>query len=252
MVLNNNSIKTMGVRISFSGSYRIREKKDRSNITSSKHQRFLKYADWHQETKFGRPYLRGTLVRSEMIRQLEDIFLLLNSSVDKKICSGHALYDKKFQTNQSKYTQHRARYKFSNRDYCENGDNACSFCQLLGVFDAQNFKKSVNDEKKYNPEKAPKSVRIHNFKGNKTFNSLEHLAKLRFKNRYDRNSGKAKDYYKIWEADYLLCSCFDGAIEIDSSLVKNINEVKYLIAAGLAGIQYLAGAPCRIDIRQRR
>ena len=222
----------------------------KNQINNPKYQRFLTYANWHKEQAFKRPYLRGTLVRSEMFRQLENIFTLFNSSFGE-LCSGQSMFNTDLDSKRSMFTQHRLKYKFSNRENCNNREDACPVCQLLGVFDAQHYcSYSKNESDTYNPEKAPKSVRFENFKGIKTFASYTDLATLRFKNRYDRNSGKAKDYYKIWEADNHTCPCFDGDIIINPSLVKNIDEVKYLIAAGLAGIQYLAGAPCRIDIGQ--
>lgn len=241
----DSPIKKLLVRIKFFGPYRIMEwvdKKDRKN--HRRFQRFLTYLNWHmpQGNKNGqKPYIRGTLIRSVTIRKLEEMFALFYRQFTD-ICPGEAMFRDDGKSKRSDFIRHREHYVFGEKAPCGHGDkkNACLFCQILGVCD--------NPGTEYDPEESKKSVRFTNFKTDRTFNNIDELAHSRTKNRYDKDSRKAKDYFRVWEADYHACSEFTGSIEINTELVNDIDGVECLLSAGLAMINYLAGAPCRIDI----
>ncbi|MDM8523944.1 hypothetical protein QUF80_11305 [Desulfococcaceae bacterium HSG8] len=260
----HDSLITLNVRIKFFGPYRIAEWADEGERKrSAKYQRFLSYASWHKsmKDKSQKPYIRGTLVRSQMIRQLEEMFALFSGDSFKELCPGHALKDTKLSpVEEPEFIRHRSRYKFGDKAYCQTWKDACLFCKILGAFDAKKYEENKNDKSGYCRKKDPKSVRFSNFlivmggeKEADKADPIPDLASLRYKNRYDKNSRKAKDYFKVWEADYSRCSEFFGTIKTDRRLVgEDVHKIKSLLAVGLARINYLAGAPCRIDIGEKQ
>lgn len=249
--METDNILKLKAKITFYGPYKIMEwvEEDLRN-SHAKYQRFSNYINWHKSFKKkdgDRPYLRGTIVRSEMIKQLEELFALFDENFDTLVCSGKTRYDKKLKSKKSKYLRRRSSYDFGKEEECKNFDDACLFCRILGVFDAKKYC-SENSGLKYDVDKAPKSVRFSNFLAGYTFNEISDLAQLRYKNYSNKTSKKAKSYYKIWEADYFKADSFFGTIDIDKNLVKEFDQVSWLIAAGIAGINYIAGAPCKIDL----
>lgn len=248
------SIDQLTIRLIFFGPYRITDWVDRGKRRNhTQYQRFLSYGNWHNPKNGGKlqnPYFRGTLIRSQMIRQLENIFMMFPGEF-AGFCPGHAEYNKKLESRPSRYIQHRERFSFSGKALCESWDEACPACQLMGVFDAQQFRKNADNlGTKYCPKTAPTSVSFsnllpHNHEG---FKRIVDLCQLKFKNRFDTSSKKAKDYFKVLEANHLLVSEYRGTIDINTTLVKDVETVKGLLAVGLANIQYLAAAPCRIYI----
>ena len=254
--METDNILKLKAKVTFYGPYKIMEwvEKDLRN-GHAKYQRFSNYINWHKSFKKeneDRPYLRGTIVRSEMIKQLEEIFALFHKNFKDLVCSGRTRYDKGLRSEKSKYLRRRSSYAFGKAEKCNTFDEACLFCRILGVFDAQKYCSenpcSENSGLKYDVDKAPKSVRFSNFLAGYTFNEISDLAQLRYKNYSNKTSKKAKSYYNIWEADYFKADSFLGTIDIDKNLVKEFEQVLWLIAAGLAGINYIAGAPCKIDL----
>lgn len=252
----DNSLLTLGVKVTFYGSYKIMEWVEKSQRKGhAKYQRFSTYINWHRaanKTKQDRPYLRGTIVRSEMIKQLEEIFALFYDAFKDKVCPGRTRYDDSLHSIKSKYLRRRNTFNFGKKERCNDFKNPCYFCQLLGVFDAQKYRETKGGKCNYSPKTCPKSVRFLNFWADCTFNKISDLVKLRYKNYYDKNSRKAKSYFRIWEADCCKANSFYGTIEINKNLVNNSEEISYLIAAGLARINYISGAPCRIDLASER
>ena len=240
MSKSDSPIETLDVRVQFFGPYRIMEwVKQESRKNHGRFQRFRTYLNWHKGQQ-GKPYIRGTLVRSVAIRQLEEMFALFHSQFEN-FCSGQPFRGDEF-SSPSEFIRRRTRYIFGKRETCDHNkpEDACLFCQILGVCD--------HPGKNHKRKNVERSVQFTNFSTNKAFAGIKNLAWSRAKNRYDRNSQKARDYFKVWEADYNACPEFFGAIKIDKNRVKDSEDVKCLLAAGLAGIRYLAGAPCRMDI----
>jgi len=257
----------LNCRIKFFGHYRLVEwVEQHKRKTDQRYQRFINYLNWHRPIdpeKLQNPYIRGSLVRSYMIWNLEEMFAFFKDQF-QECCPGHMKYHADLRSgisekNQSDFLRRRNRYQ-TGKSVCTNKEDACIFCQILGAFDAQHFaqRHSSKDNQngkathpKYNPQKNQKSVRFLNFIPDDRFTCINDLASVRYKNRYDRNSQKARDYFQIWEANHFLCSEFFGKIVINTDLVKDVEKVKCLIAAGLSRINYLAGSPCRIDIGEK-
>jgi hypothetical protein len=92
-------------------------------------------------------------------------------------------------------------------------------------------------------------VHFSNFKTGGAGRRWKDVAIQRIINRIDPVSGKARDYMRIREIDPDTCSKFVGNITINIDTENNIHEqVKLLIAAGLAQINILAGSVCRVDV----
>ena len=246
MNASNSLIETLSVRVRFFGFYRIMEWVEQGSRNDHERlQRFQTYLNWHKDYKekgVQKPYLRGTLVRSVTIRQLEEMFALFYRQFGKIVCSGQAFFRNDGTSRRSKFIRRRNRYANANRGICDHNkpEDACPFCQILGVCDRPG--------EIYNRDDVDRSVQFTNFSTNRVFSDIRDLAWERAKNRYDRNSRKARDYFKIWEADYYACQDYIGVIKINGKLVNDPEGVKCMLAAGLAGIRHLAGAPCRVDV----
>jgi len=247
----------LNCRIKFFGQYRLVEWTERDKRkTDQKYQRFANYLNWHRpmnKNELQNPYIRGTLVRSYMIWHLEEMFAMFKKQF-QECCPGNMKYSDDLRLDISEkektdFMRRRNRY-YKDKSLCTNWEDACLFCQILGAFDAKKFNHINNS--KYNPEKDQKSVRFLNFLPDERFKDISDLVSLRCKNRYDRNSKKARDYFKLWEANHYLCSEFFGDIVINKELVGDIDKIKYLISAGLSRINYIAGSPCRIDIGEKK
>ena len=76
----------------------------------------------------------------------------------------------------------------------------------------------------------------------------QNTAISRIVNRVDAETGKAKDYFTIYEIDPSISGIYCGTITINNDDPDKTKNIKELIATGLASIKVLAGSICRIDI----
>ena len=208
------------------------------------YQRGGTYARWHKiNDSHGQPYITGTMLRSAVLREIENTLTLHNTY---GCCPGGT------RTTEGKlekplYLRRRDGFEFENHAEkpCSEED-PCPLCLIQGRFD-----KLRRDEKKQFVRQGNISFCSVNFSnlnissGIKSF-SWEEIAVSRVVNRVDPNSGKAKDFFRVWEIDHKLCPNFLGKMSI--SLSEKLEDVKALLAVGLAQVNVLSGALCRVDI----
>lgn len=209
------------------------------------------YVNVHLDGRGYRPYIRGTLVRSSLIRSVEFFIslekYLLELKGGKRIfralscCPGE--YERREGSVASFLARRSARFDFGLKGLCTDVETACPLCLLLNRLDPPEDRRLAGRQ----------SVHFTNFDAEieTPFPSFESFAGNRTRNRIDRSTGKAGEQYDTWEIDESCCNRYRGTITFGRN-VRNLPVLKHLLAAGLAQIDTLAGAPCRVDILDSR
>jgi len=207
------------------------------------YQRGGTFAKWHMEKELeylGRPYITGSVLRSALFAELEKILAIHNPyeccSRPDKTEDGIPRPD---------FIRKRAVYNYgSEPGYC-TPDNPCPLCLLKGRYDKLRRKKKVKNKQDY-----LKNFTVHFSNIESKIDNLiwQKTAAARIVNRVDPETGKAKDYFTIYETEPSISGNYCGTITINNNESKQNDNIKKLIAIGLAQIKVLAGSICRIDI----
>nr|8D9H_B Chain B, RAMP superfamily protein [Candidatus Scalindua brodae] len=199
------------------------------------------FAQWTWKGKgrtAGKSFITGTLVRSAVIKAVEELLSLNNGKWEGVPCCNGS-----FQTDESKgkkpsflRKRHTLQWQANNKNICDK-EEACPFCILLGRFD--NAGKVHERNKDYD-------IHFSNFdldhKQEKNDLRLVDIASGRILNRVDFDTGKAKDYFRTWEADYETYGTYTGRITLRNE------HAKKLLLASLGFVDKLCGALCRIEV----
>ncbi len=186
-----------------------------------------------------RPYIRGTLLRSAVIREVERELVRTDGQWQKQPCCPGEFYTEQ-KSNKQQYRKRPALKWASHDEYaspCKSNkktrDKACPLCLLLN---------------RYKKDKDTHDVSFGNLnlEGEPLWENIEDFAKLRTHNRVDNGAtGKAQDYYQVYEVSTL--ADFYGKITIAEDLPKS-EEVQLLLKQALGSIKTLAGAICTIEV----
>ncbi|MCP4689422.1 MAG: hypothetical protein GY859_15315, partial [Desulfobacterales bacterium] len=201
------------------------------------------FARWHmkkEETGLGRPYITGTLVRSALYAEVEKLLVLEKPARHFGCCDG---VDKTPGERKPHFLRKRPRFgEERETEPC----GTCPLCRLLGRGDAHRGPDKFKDQRYENG-----TVHFENFweSGDRRF-FWKDVAQRRVLNRVDHSCGKAKDYYDIWEIDPANCARFSGRVRINEANLtgEELEKVRELMALGLAHVNILAGAICRVDM----
>lgn len=246
---------TIQTRIRFITPFQIlpwqQEKKRNSH---PQYQRFTACANWHNGHAEKRPYIRGTLLRSAAIRQLETLLAIWGNNISGDICSGRAYYDRELSNSRpSSFIRRRKRFDFGNKPGpCTGWEEACPFCRFLGVFDGSRF-----PENGYDPsQKENKTLNFSNFRAEHCFEEMEDAGEFRIKNRNDVFTKKARDYFTIFEGYPDRCGDFFGEITINPDFFpegkeSEIEKIKQFLGVSLSRVITLSGGACRVDMGEK-
>jgi len=232
----------LNVRITFFQPFRLIPRVDNNERHTNRiYLRGGTFARWHQEKKeIGKPYITGTLLRSALFAEIEKIRILHSDVV--RCCS---TIDTTNGNMQPSFLRKRPVYiEKKHMQAC----NKCPLCHIMGRGDDRG--KDLKKKKHYDGNHHHNwTVHFSNFDTQTTF-YWEDIVQNRIVNRVDQTCGKAKDYFRIWEVDHIACPALSGIIRINDQILsqEDISKVKQLMAVGLAQIETLAGAICRIDI----
>jgi len=172
------------------------EKRTRTN---DRWQRGQSFARWHKEkdSLLGRPYITGTLLRSAVLRAVEEE--LARPDTPWQDCCGGEFFTEKGEKPQ--HQRHRSTIRKGNaRKPCEKDDELCPLCLLLGRFDkAVKGKVEKEDYGKFNVRFANLDLAEH--LSPRDFSGCAEIGTCRTINRVDDFTGKAHDFFSIWEID---------------------------------------------------
>ncbi len=239
--MEKNSKTTLNIRLTFFGPYSVRLAPAASLKDRSEFRRFDDAIGWHGHLHKDscHPRVNGKLIRSKMIDSLMEMFALFEKNNQIKalnICSGWN-HKKDREGDEPTFLRHQPMYAFSSESECSK-DAQCALCLIRGIL--------------YPRQKGKKPVWFKNLFPKLEFRRIEDLCREKTRNFCQGKRAKADSYFHVWEANHHVCSRFYGTIEIDENKVGNqLDLVRQLIAAGLAGVKFIAGAPCRIDIRTK-
>ena len=244
------------LKLSFLEPYRVMMWESEDNRNSASFQRGYAYARWHHPEKkpymhleeklyIGRPYITGTLIRSAVITAAEQILYLKNGKFeDIECCSGEfdgsqaRIYWGKNEEIKEKLTakrlRHRATYTWNNENNC-SVDNPCPYCLLLGRYDKA--KAGSEDSNLYDVKFSNLNIIDHQ---NKKFH-FQDIADQRIINRVDQDTGKAEDFFSIWEIDHRTCKTFVGKIYLSQRAAQN-KALLSLLKASCALVDKISGA----------
>lgn len=220
------------IQLKFIEPYRLVEFIDKNG---EKESRGLTFAQWQErkDKKGWVPVITGTLVRSAAIRAAEEI-LNINKGVwdNEECCNGYFKSDDK---HRNRPLRKRHTLKWSDKDAC----GECPFCIFLKTKDSDgnliiHFRNLFIDNRKtcFNEKYYPQDY-------------LKEIASNRVLNRIDPKTGKAFDYFRLWEVEDEDFWNFSGRIEIAT-------ESEYfpleLLRYSLSFIDHLCGALCVVSV----
>jgi len=197
-------------------------------------QRGLTFARWHKSkaNDKGRPFITGTLVRSAAIRAAERLLVLSGGNAGEKACCPG-----KFSTRakaSDMFLRKRATLKWTDKKSCDP-NSPCPFCELLGP---GALGKKADD--RVNPYINFGNL---NLPGDPEYASPLEIAARRVVNRVDYASGKAYDFFRIFEVDSLFFPCFHGEITMGENISS---QAEKLLEESLSFTDQLCGALCVI------
>ncbi len=210
--------------------------------------RMQSYARWHKVApEEGHPFITGTLLRSRVIRAVEEELCLANG-----IWRGVACCPGEFNSQAKKKPKHLRRrttlqWYPEGAKSCSKQDgreNACPFCLLLDRFGGE---KSEEGRKKNNDYDVHFSNLNPFYPGSspKVWSGPEEIGRLRTLNRIDRLTTKAQDFFRIYEVDQV--RDFFGTITLAGDLPRKV-DVEFLLRRGLGFVSTLCGAQCEIKV----
>jgi CRISPR-associated protein (TIGR03986 family) len=203
------------------------------------------FARWHRDkdqTDLGRPYLTGTLLRSALFSEVQELL----TRFDPFECCNYM--DHTYE-NIEKPNFIKTSSVYSRKNNLDQPCKTCPLCALMGRAD------TVRRDHKKDPKNphniAHWTVHFANLWESKQQKlCFEQIAHKRMINRVDPYSGKAKDYMPVWEIDPGYCNTFEGKISINLNKIseQDAQKVKTLICVGLSCVNILAGATCRVTV----
>lgn len=234
------------IHLTFLEPYRLAEwhaKADRKK--NKRYLRGMSFAQWHKDKDgIGKPYITGTLLRSAVLNAAEELISLNQGMWAKEPCCNG-----KFETEKDKPAVLRKRptiqWKTGRPAICDpekqEKKDACPLCMLLGRFDKAGKRHRDNKYDKHDYD-------IHfdnlNLITDKKFSHPDDIASERILNRVDYTTGKAHDYFKVWEVDDDQWWQFTGTI----TMHDDCSKAKGLLLASLCFVDKLCGALCRIEV----
>ena len=246
--MNNHTI--LRIRLKFYGPYEITDRhiSPDSPEDLKNDPEFIRFMDdfhWLRPKETGelRPCLDGTTIRRKTIEHLMEFFCMFNghdSLASLNICDGwdHKPDNKDYTkaTGLEKMLSHNM-FRFNQSGECSK-ETPCTLCTIRGIFDPVSCK-------------AKRKVRFRNVYPEVNFKNIEDLCgpTLKTRNFCRGKKGKSVSFFTIWEGDHKKCSNFVFKIEIDKTIQNDrLKLIKEFLSIGLAGIKYISGAPCRMDI----
>jgi len=210
------------------------------NTRNDQFMRGQSFARWHWERdkKTGSPYITGTLLRSHMIRAAEILLYLSNGNIDDTPCcpGEFSTFDKQKKSNMFNLRQ-RSTLKWTDSNLCTQ-DHPCPLCEIMGRFDKKNMSAKQLDDF---------HVRFNNLNPVQPLfcSDPTDIAIERTLNRVDYASGKAHDFFKIWEVDHLAVNTFSGEVVIH----QNVSQpARQLLINSLKFIDTICGSLCVVKI----
>ncbi|MCF6147506.1 MAG: hypothetical protein E3K37_02485 [Candidatus Kuenenia sp.] len=239
-------VKTVSVKLTFLEPYRMAkwiDWDDRENdVRAMRGQTFVQ---WKDEGTGGLPIITGSIIRSATLKAAEEILSLNNGTWENINCCNGAFQTAK-QDEAPAFLRKRHTLQWNANNECTDNNNMCPYCILLGRFDT-----SGKDHKKYKYKKEDYHIHFGNFYLGKKYKKngmhIEDVALGRILNRVDFDTGKAKDYFRTWEADFEAMPEYEGKITIN----KHGEEAECLLLHSLGFIDKLCGALCKIEVIQR-
>ena len=235
----------ISIELTFLEPYRLVEWIDRdARKINPRAMRGESFAQWKRKghSSAGKPFFTGTLMRSAVIKAAEELLSLKSGNWEGVPCCNGSFQTDESEEKKPSFLRKRHTLQWqTNRAVCKpeeiSKDEACPFCILLGNFD--NAGKVHESYKDYD-------IHFSNFylhhKQEKNGLRVEDIASGRILNRVDFDTGKAKDYFRIWEADYKTYSTYTGKIMLQDTRAKE------LLVASLGFVDKLCGALCRIEV----
>jgi CRISPR-associated protein (TIGR03986 family) len=239
-------METLSVELEFVQPVRIIPwQKKESRKTDKEYKRGTTFARWHMDDttkKAGFPYITGTLLRSALIREIEDILVSHNSY---QCCRRPDKTEKDKPDFLRKKPASDFQKKSADPDdpekFCTQ-NTPCPLCLLKGYFDTFRKKSKKKCLKRF-------TVHLTNLKSENENLIWDRDVWPRKLNRVDPVTGKAKDYYTVNEISPASTGRFKGEITINYPADgEKKKQIKTLIALGLAQVKVLGGSICRADI----
>ncbi|MCR4321455.1 MAG: TIGR03986 family CRISPR-associated RAMP protein [Candidatus Brocadiaceae bacterium] len=223
-----------------------------SRKADAKYLRGQSFAQWHKKAdgSVERPYITGTLLRSAVIRAAEELICLGNDGYGK-CCTGE------FKTaGGTKPFFLRKRPTLVNTRperpvVCQSKEDACALCLLLGRFDKAGKNHSVHRHTQNDYD-----IHFGNLDliSKSTFAHIKDMASKRGLNRVNHHTGKARDYFKVWEVDDEDYWTFQGVITVQDDVITGNEQGKkavQLLRDSLSFVDKLCGAICRITTENK-
>ena len=236
----------MKITVRFLEPFRLSEwipSDERNPETNKTFKRGLAFARWHkrQADDKGRPFITGSLLRAAVIRAAENLLVLSGGAIklsDKEpvTCCPGRFFTKEKKNRNGKAMPFRRRSTLQwtkHQDSCDmKSGSVCPLCQLLGN---KNGKENVY-------------VNFRNLnlpdKDSYSYDDIQEIALSRIVNRVDYSTGKAHDYFNIFETDHLQFPCFEGEITIADNVSPYAIQ---LLKDSLRFVDRLCGALCVIS-----
>jgi len=230
------------ISLTFLEPFRLVDWVSESERDKSEFLRGLSFARWHriknqrEDENQGRPYITGTLLRSAVIKAAEElIFLNGGKWQSEECCNGQFKGSKaKYRKVECPRRRHRATLKWTDNT-CSDYHNACPFCLLLGC---------LKPNSKENSDIHFSNLSLPN---KQIFKNPPEIGIRRILNRVDFTTGKAQDYFYVWEVEHSMCPKFQGTVKINEDMPK-YNVVKDLLISSIQFVDKLCGALCVIEI----
>ncbi|MCC7212116.1 MAG: hypothetical protein IT451_09760, partial [Candidatus Brocadia sp.] len=238
------------ITLTFFEPYRLIAWCDReSGKTNARYLRGQSFARCRNDADGGVKTLQitGTLLRSAVIRAAEELICLKNNNPENnrygKCCPGEfkTVGDEKPYYLRKRPTLVKIQPERS--AVCQSRKDACPLCLLLGRFD---------NAGKYDGNKGDYDIHFNNLNLIRNGKSikLSDIATERGFNRVNYHTGKARDYFKVWEVDDEDFWTFQGVITVNEQ-VKTDEQLDKLLRDSLGFVDKLCGAICRITIVQK-
>jgi len=230
-------MKSIPITLTFLEPYRILPWAEKGKRDKKEYLRGANYVRLHKDKngKF-KPYITGTLIRSAVLSAIEMLLDITNGEWNGKECCLA-----KFHTEGEKpsFLRKKPIYIRAEKDeICTSRETACPLCLILGRFDKA--EKKEKDKEKFD---------VHfsnlNLYSSKEFSTIEELAPKRALNRIEQYTGKAQDYFTVYEALNKEFWTFKGRIRIKEDIYDKVTD---LLFSALRCVEKIAGALCRIEI----
>jgi CRISPR/Cas system CSM-associated protein Csm3 (group 7 of RAMP superfamily) len=239
------------IRLTFLEPFRLVEwtAKDRRNGKNPAWVRAQGFARWHGKG-WGRPYVTGTLLRSAVIRAVEEELArsdgkwkwVENAEKQEISCCQGEFFTRG--GDGPVHLRHRSTIGWgsANIPLCKDRQSACPLCHILGRLNTAGKKLGKNDVY---------DVRFGNLRlaGGKTFAGPGRIGDRRILNRIDAPTGKAHDWFRIWEIDDEAVKNFEGVIAIGEDLPQR-EAVVSLLERALGFVDRICGSMVTVDVKR--